>query len=101
VTARDETDFRNHLSREKRHVLASVKRCLVTIRRIFDWLVGRKHSEANPAKAVEELRRQSVAPKGLERTDVRKLLGKIELRQDVRAGAILGLLARGALRAVA
>ena len=92
VTVRDVTDFRSHLHRDKRQAVASVNRALVTIRRFFDWLLRQGHVEANPAKSVKELRRQSLAPKGLDRADVRRLLREIELRQDVRAGAIFGLL---------
>lgn len=88
VTVRDVTDFRNHLHRDKRQAVASVNRALVTIRRFFDWLTRESHVEANPAKSVKELRRQPLAPKGLDRADVRRLLREIELRQDVRAGAI-------------
>jgi site-specific recombinase XerD len=92
TTLRDVTDFRTHLSREKRQAVASVNRALVTIRCFFEWLVRQGHVEANPAKSVKELRRQPLAPKGLERADVRRLLREIELRQDVRAGAIFSLL---------
>jgi site-specific recombinase XerD len=92
VTLRDVTDFRDHLNREKRNAVATVNRCLVTIRRFFDWLATRRHVEANPAKEVKELRRQPLAPKGLDRADVRRLLREIELRHDVRAGAIFGLM---------
>jgi site-specific recombinase XerD len=92
VTVRDVTDFRSHLHREKRQAVASVNRALVTIRRFFDWLVCQGHVDSNPAKAVKELRRQPLAPKGLDRADVRRLLREIELRQDVRAGAIFGLM---------
>ena len=86
------TDFRNHLHRDKRQAVASVNRALVTIRRLFDWLVRQSHVEANPAKSVKELRRQPLAPKGLDRADVRRLLREIDLRLDVRAEAIFGLL---------
>jgi integrase/recombinase XerC len=41
---------------------------------------------------VKELRRQQLAPKGLDRADVRRLLREIELRQDIRAGAVFHLL---------
>jgi site-specific recombinase XerD len=41
---------------------------------------------------VKELRRQQLAPKGLERADVRRLLREIELRDDIRAGAVFHLL---------
>lgn len=92
VTLRDVTDFRNHLHREKRQAVASVNRALVSIRRCFEWLVQQGQATSNPAKAVKELRRQPLAPKGLERADVRRLLREIELREDVRAGAIFSLL---------
>jgi site-specific recombinase XerD len=92
VTLRDVTDFRNYLHRDKRQAVASVNRALVTIRRFFDWLVRQGHLETNPAKQVKELRRQPLAPKGLERADVRRLLREIELRRDIRAGAIFGMM---------
>lgn len=92
VTTRDVTDFKEHLRRDKQQAVATVNRCLVTIRRFFAWLQGNGHVPANPAKPVKELRRQQLAPKGLDRAAVRKLLREIELRQDVRAGAIFSVL---------
>jgi integrase/recombinase XerC len=41
---------------------------------------------------VKELRRQALAPKGLDRAHVRRLLREIELRGDVRANAIFHVL---------
>lgn len=92
VTLRDVTDFRAFLHRDQRQAVASVNRALVSIRRWFDWLVQQGAVAANPAKAVKELRRQPLAPKGLERADVRRLLREVELREDVRAAAIFSLL---------
>lgn len=92
VTTRDVTDFREWLRREKGLAVATVNRALVMVRRYFGWLVEQGHVAANPAKAVKELRRQALAPKGLERPVVRRLLREIELRQDVRAAAIFHLL---------
>lgn len=92
TTLRDVVDFRNHLHREQKQAVASINRALVMIRRFFEWLVVEGRLEANPAKGVKEMRRQQLAPKGLERADVRRLLREIELRQDARAGAIFGLL---------
>ena len=92
VTTRDITDFRNHLRREQQQAVSTVNRALVTIRRFFGWLAEVGHIAANPAKPVKELRRQQLAPKGLERSQVRKLLREIELRQDVRANAVFSLL---------
>ncbi len=92
TTLRDVVDFRNYLHRDKRQAVASVNRALVVIRRFFDWLVQQGQVELNPAKQVKELRRQPLAPQGLERADVRRLLREIELRQDIRAGAIFSLM---------
>jgi site-specific recombinase XerD len=92
VTVRDVTDFRSHLHRDKRQAVASINRALITIPGFFDWLLGQRHVDGNPAKSVKELRRQPLAPKGLDRADVRRLLREIELRQDVRASAIFSLL---------
>ena len=54
------------------------------------WL-NRALSQSTPPRPVKELRRQQLAPKGLDRSQVRRLLREIELRQDVRAGAIFSL----------
>jgi len=92
VTTRDVTDFRDDLRRNKGQAVATVNRCLVTVRRFFAWLVEQGHITSNPAKAVKELRRVQLAPKGLDRSQVRRLLREIELRQDIRAAAIFSLL---------
>ncbi len=92
VTTRDVTDFKDHLRREKGRAVATVNRALVTVRRFFAWLADQGRIPTNPAKKVKELRRQALAPKGLERSQVRRLLREVELRQDVRAGAIFSLM---------
>ncbi|MFH5803207.1 tyrosine-type recombinase/integrase [Alienimonas sp. DA493] len=92
VTTRDVTDFKSHLRRDAGLAVATVNRNLVTLRRYFGWLVDAGVVPTNPARPVKELRRQQLAPKGLDRTVVRKLLREIELRQDVRAGAIFSTL---------
>ncbi len=91
VTMRDVTDFRDHLRRDQNQAVATANRALVTLRGFFGWLTDQGHVKANPADGVKELRRQSLAPKGLERTQVRRLLREVELRQDVRANAIFHL----------
>lgn len=92
VTVRDLTDFKDWLRREKKQAVATVNRCLVTLRRYLGWLVEQGHIQANPAQAVKELRRQQLAPKGLDRSQVRRLLREVELRQDARANGIFHLL---------
>jgi len=91
VTVRDITDFREHLRREQGQAVATVNRAIVNVRKFFGWLVDQGHIPANPAKPVKELKRQSLAPKGLDRSQVRKLLREVELRQDTRSTAIFNL----------
>lgn len=91
VTTRDVADFRGHLRQNLGQSVSSVNRCLVMVRRFLGWLVDQGHLPINPAKTVKELRRQQLAPKGLERSQVRRLLREVELRHDLRAGAIFSL----------
>ena len=92
VTTRDIADFKNYLRRDQGRAVATINRNLVTIRRFFAWLTEQGYSSANPAKPVKELKRTALAPKGLDRSQVRKLLREIELRNDVRANAIFALM---------
>lgn len=92
VTVRDITDFREHLRREQGQAVATINRCIVTLRKFFGWLADQGHIPTNPAKPVKELKRQALAPKGLDRSQVRKLLREVELRQDTRSTGIFNLL---------
>ena len=91
VMTRDVADWRNHLRREKGLAVSTVNRRLVGVRKFFQWLVGQDLIPINPAKPVKELKMQELAPKGLERSQVRKLLREVELRSDIRANAIFSL----------
>ena len=91
VTTRDITDFRDFLRRDKAQAVATVNRTLVMVRRFFGWLADQGHIPANVAKPVKELRRQQLAPKGLDRSQVRRLLREVELRGDIRAAAVFSL----------
>lgn len=91
VTVRDVTDFRDHLRRNLGQAVSSCNRCLVTLRRFLGWLVEKGHLPINPAKPLKQLRQQQLAPKGLDRGQVRRLLREVELRHDLRAGAIFSL----------
>ena len=70
ITVRDVTDFKDHLRRKQGQAVSTVNRALVTIRRFLAWLGESGHLKTNPAKPVKELRRQQLAPKGLERNEV-------------------------------
>src|SRR5205814_1670068 len=71
VTVRDVADFRDHLRREQGQAVATVNRALVAARRFLGWLADQGHIPSNPAAGVKELRRQPVAPKGLDRAAIR------------------------------
>ena len=98
VTMRDVVDFRDCLRRERQQAVATVNRSLVLIRRFFAWLTEQGRIPANPAKQVKELRRVPLAPKGLERAEMRRLLREVEVRHDVRANAIFSLMAYSGAR---
>jgi site-specific recombinase XerD len=91
VTTRDIADFRDHLRRDREQAVSTVNRALVTVRRFFGWLAEQGHIKSNPAKPIKELRKQDLAPKGLEGNHVRRLLREVELREDIRANAIFSL----------
>lgn len=88
VTTGDVSSFRDHLRRDQGQAVSTVNRALVTVRAFFTWLVEEGHLTANPARKVKELRRQQLAPQGLDSAQVRKLLREVELRGDLRAAAI-------------
>jgi len=98
VTPRDLTDFRRHLREDRRQAVSTVNRCLVTLRRYFDFLAQKKVIESNPAEAVKELRRVQGRPKAIERNKVRKLLREATVRNDHRGLAVLSIMLYGGLR---
>ena len=63
----------------------------MTLRGFFGWLAEQGHVPANPARQVKQLRQVQLAPKGMEKSVVRRLLREVELRQDIRASAIFSL----------
>ncbi len=99
VTVRDVADFREHLARVRRQSVATVNRALVSIRRVLGHLVRSGALSGNPAESVKELRRMPILPKGLTTGEVRKISREIELRQDYKAGACIGLMLYAGLRA--
>jgi len=91
VTTRDISDFKDTLRRDQGQAISTVNRALVTLRRFFGWLAEQGSVSSNPAKPIKELRRQQLAPKGLERKSVRRLLREVELRNDLRAAAVFSV----------
>ena len=92
VTTSDIAAFRRYMHQDCTQAVATVNRALVSLRRYCGWCVDQQHLVANPATSVKELTRQQLAPQGLDRSAVRKLIREVELRGDLRAGAIFSLM---------
>ena len=92
VTTRDIADFRNQLRQDRGQAVATVNRNLVTIRRFFALAGRARPARRQPRQGGKGVEKVALAPKGLDRTQVRKLLREIELRNDIRAAAIFTLM---------
>jgi site-specific recombinase XerD len=91
ITTMDLTSFKRYLREERKQAVSTVNRALVSIRKYLDWLADKGLIEMNPAKVVKELHRQPLVPKGLGRSQVRKLLREVDLRSDIRSRAIFNM----------
>jgi len=92
VTIRDIIDFRDYLRADKKQAVSTINRNLASVRKYFKWLCQQEYITVNPALRVKELKKQPLAPQGLSRAEVRKLLREVELRKDVRSKAIFSLI---------
>jgi site-specific recombinase XerD len=92
ITTADITGFKDYLWKQQGKSISTVNRALVSLRRLFSYLVDEGLLAANPCKKVKELRRQELAPKGLDQSQVRRLLREVELRGDIRANALFHLM---------
>ena len=92
VTSRDIIDFRDYLHKEKQQAVSTINRNLASIRKYFKWLCQQEYITVNPTLSIKELKKQPLAPQGLSRAEVRKLLREVELRKDIRAKAIFSLI---------
>lgn len=92
ITTMDVSGFKRDLREKKKQAVSTVNRALVSVRRYLDWMVDKKGLSGNPGKIVKEFKRQKPVPKGLDRSQVRRLFRELELRNDVRSKAIFSLL---------
>ena len=99
VTVRDVADFREHMARVRRQAVSTTNRALVSIRRLLGYLVASGALSGNPAESVKELRRMPMPPKGLTTAEVRRIMREVELRQDRKSAACIGLMLYAGLRA--
>lgn len=92
VTIRDVSDFKEFLRIEKQQATSTINRNLASLRKYFKWLSGKGRIKVNPTIGIKELKKQPLAPQGLTRAEVRRLLREVELRQDIRVRAIFSLM---------
>jgi len=92
ITTADITGFKDYLWKTQGKSISTVNRALVSLRRWFSHLVDEGMLASNPCKKVRELKRQELAPKGLDQIQVRRLLREVELRGDIRANALFTLM---------
>jgi len=92
ITTRDLGDFRDSLRRDQQQAVATINRALVCVRRFLKWLHEGGYMPTDVGKGVKELKSQALAPQGLDRAQVRRLLREVELRSDLRANAIFHFL---------
>jgi len=92
VTVRDIADFREYLKSEKRQAVSTINRNLASIRKYFKWLSEIGHIEVNPTLDIKVLKKQQMAPQGLSRAEIRKLLREVELRGDIRSKAVFSII---------
>lgn len=97
VTVSDVVGFRTSMRSSGKSV-ATVNRCLNALRAFFGWLVETGSIPKSPVTKVKELGRQQLAPKGLEQSEIRRLLRECELRRDNRTQTIFALLAYTGIR---
>ena len=91
VTTRDIADFRDFLQREKKQAASTINRNIASLRKYFKWLTVKNYITTCPTSQIKEIRKQPIAPQGLTRAEIRKLLREVELRNDIRNKAIFTL----------
>ncbi len=92
ITSRDVIDFRDYLKAEKKQAVSTINRNLASIRKYFKWLCQQDYLTVNPTLSIKELKKQPLAPQGLSKPEVRKILREVELRKDIRAKGIFSLI---------
>lgn len=92
ITTTDISSFKTYLRSDQQQAVSTVNRCIVHLRKYLKYLCTQNYINDNPATRVKELRRQQLAPKGLDRSQVRKILREAELRNDFRSAAIFNLI---------
>lgn len=98
VTVRDIADFRRWLREERGQATASVNRALATLRRYFRWATEQGLLSVSPIDGIKDLKAVRLAPRGLERPQVRRILRSLTLRGRPRDEALVALMLFAGMR---
>lgn len=98
LTQRDVVDFKKHCQMELGHKPATINRRLMSIRALCKVAMELGVIQESPLKGVKQVTSQSLAPKGLDQSELRKLLKEVEIRGNLRDRLIVEMLSRSGLR---
>ena len=97
VTERDVRDYRDQAQKEGRSP-ATINRRLSTLSQFFKIAMERGYMEKDPTAHVKQLSKQPLAPKGLTKSEARKLLKEVDVRGNLRDRLVIGLMLHGGCR---
>lgn len=98
LTTRDIIDYKNDCSSQIKHKPATINRRFISIRTMCKFAVEMGRMKRNPAEKVKQLPLQPLAPKGLSKQELRKLMKEVELRGSPRDKLIMEMMWGAGLR---
>ena len=69
VTPTDLREYKQHLSKEKKHLANTVSRHFSSFKVYFNWAVSEKLIEANPAKGIKSIKQNTTTPRWLDKKE--------------------------------
>jgi site-specific recombinase XerD len=97
IIRQDIIDFRESLKRIGRAV-ATINRKLASLRLFFEMAVELEYIKKNPVQGVKSLPSQSLSPKWLTHQETRRFMKEVEIRDNIRDKAVIGLMLYAGLR---
>lgn len=97
-TQRDVIDFKKYSQITQNYKPATINRRLMSIRALCKVAIELGLLQESPMKGVKQVASQSLAPKGLDPVELRKLLKEVEIRGNLRDKLIVEMLCNSGLR---
>jgi len=98
ITLRDIVDYKRQCIQSLKLKPATINRRLVSLRSMCRVATELGKMKANPVEKVKLLPLQALAPKGLSKQELRRLLKEVELRGNLRDQLIIELMCGAGLR---